>query len=95
MTVWTNFEGIFKVGAKSFRREAGSLAATGRDERGPATKERAMTADDQDIHRHTDGAIDFDYYRRQATLLRSEAFRQMAFRMRAIIRRVASQSLHF
>jgi hypothetical protein len=57
--------------------------------------ERAMTADDQDIHRHTDGAIDFAYYRKRATLLRSEAFRQMAFRMRAVVRCAAGQSLHY
>lgn len=54
-----------------------------------------MTADDQDIHRHTDGAIDFDYYRRQAILFRREAFRKMALRMRAIVRCAAGQSLHF
>lgn len=34
MPVWTNFEGIFKAAAKSFGREAGSFAVTGRDERG-------------------------------------------------------------
>ena len=72
----------------------GAISSHGRDERGPHM-ERAMTADDQDIHRHTDGAIDFDYYRRQATLLRSEAFRQMAFRMWAIVRRAAGHSLHY
>jgi len=53
-----------------------------------------MTADDQDIHRHVDGAIDFDYYRRQAARLRREAFRQMAFRMRAIVRYAAGQMFH-
>jgi hypothetical protein len=54
-----------------------------------------MTADDQDIHRHTDGAIDFDYYRRQAIFLRKEALRKMAFRMRAIVRCAVGQLLHF
>ncbi len=93
MPVWTNFEDIFKMAAKPFRRKAGNPAAT-RDERGPRM-ERAMTADDQDTRRHADGAIDFDYYRSQAALLRREAFRHMAFRMRAIIRRAAGQSLHF
>jgi hypothetical protein len=57
--------------------------------------ERAMTADDQDIHRHIDGAIDFDYYRGQAMLLRNEAFHQIVLRMRAIFRWAAGQSLHF
>jgi hypothetical protein len=82
------------VGAKSFCREAGNL------ERPAAMNaalhmECAMTADDQDIHRHIDGAIDFDYYRRLAALLRREAFRQMVFRIRAFAKWVAGQALHF
>ncbi|HUQ36750.1 MAG TPA: hypothetical protein VM144_10295 [Aestuariivirga sp.] len=53
-----------------------------------------MTADDQDIHRHLDGSIDFDYYRGQASLHRSNAFRQIVFRIRAIVRR-ATVHLHY
>ena len=94
MPVWTNFEGIFKAAAKSFGRESGNLQPRPAMNAGPHM-ERAMTADDQDIHRYKDGAIDFDYYRRQATLLRREAFRHMAFRMRSIVRRAAGQALHF
>jgi hypothetical protein len=52
-----------------------------------------MIADDP-IHRHFDGSIDFDYYRGRASLLRRNAFRQMALRIRAIARRATAHLHH-